>query len=60
MNAHTIEQLGIQQGIQRVRDILSESTSTKEDVDLLLRAVLEYAQSDHLDDDTTVASIGLS
>lgn len=46
-------------GIERVREILQESTSTRDDVDLLLHAVLEYAQTERLDDDTTVASIGL-
>ncbi|MHA7812694.1 MAG: SpoIIE family protein phosphatase [Phycisphaerales bacterium] len=46
-------------GIDRVRSLLRQSVSTKEDVEQLLQAVIAYAQSEQLDDDTTVASIGL-
>lgn len=44
-------------GIDRARTVLSATESTSDDVEQLLRSVIEYAQSDHLDDDTTVASI---
>lgn len=46
-------------GIKRARAVLKASNGTREDVDTLIGSVIEYAQSEHLDDDTTVASIAV-
>ena len=46
-------------GLSRAGAILRECTSHDEDVSALLNAVVDYAQSDQLHDDTTIASVGL-
>lgn len=49
---------GDQYGMQRVHDLLSTLRTPEDDVHRLVDAVQEFAQTDELADDTTVASIG--
>ena len=46
-------------GVDRVYDLIAESPSAEEDVKQLLDTVINWAGSDHLDDDTTIVSFGL-
>jgi len=46
-------------GVERVYDLIAESPSAEEDVKQLLDTVIKWADSDHLDDDTTIVSFGL-
>lgn len=44
-------------GLDRAKEVLSHCTTVDQDTRRLLRAVLDFAQSEALDDDTTVASV---
>ncbi|MBO6513018.1 MAG: SpoIIE family protein phosphatase [Phycisphaerales bacterium] len=47
-------------GMHRAGALLRECTNHQEDVSKLLESVLEFAQSDQLRDDTTIASVGIA
>jgi len=47
-------------GLGRAGALLRACSTHQEDVTQLLAGVLEFAQSEHLRDDTTIASVGLS
>jgi sigma-B regulation protein RsbU (phosphoserine phosphatase) len=47
-------------GLSRAGALLRSCTSHQEDVSKLLAGVLDFAESDHLRDDTTIASVGLA
>jgi len=55
-----VEQIGpggAEFGVDRVIDVLGPSDSVGSDVERLLRAVIDYAETDALSDDVTIASI---
>lgn len=47
-------------GLDRAGLLLKDSTTHRDDVMNLLNGILEYAQSDQLRDDTTIASVGIA
>lgn len=47
-------------GLDRAGMLLKDSTTHRDDVMNLLNGILEYAQSDQLRDDTTIASVGIA
>jgi serine phosphatase RsbU (regulator of sigma subunit) len=50
---------GEQYGVNRVYELIAASPSAEEDVKRLLDAVIQWAGSSELDDDTTIVSLGL-
>jgi serine phosphatase RsbU (regulator of sigma subunit) len=50
---------GEQYGIDRVYELVAASPSAEEDVNRLLDAVMQWAGSSELDDDTTIVSLGI-
>ncbi len=50
---------GEQYGVERVYELVSGSPSAEEDVNRLLDAVMQWAGSSELDDDTTIVSLGI-
>jgi sigma-B regulation protein RsbU (phosphoserine phosphatase) len=48
-----------QYGVERVYELVAASPSAKEDVKQLLDAVIDWAGTSQLDDDTTIVSLGL-
>jgi serine phosphatase RsbU (regulator of sigma subunit) len=50
---------GEQYGVDRVYELVSASPSAEEDVNRLLDAVMQWAGSSQLDDDTTIVSLGI-
>jgi serine phosphatase RsbU (regulator of sigma subunit) len=50
---------GEQYGVDRVYELVAASPSAEEDVNRLLEAVIGWAGSSELDDDTTIVSLGL-
>ena len=53
------EASGEQYGVDRVYELVAASPSAEEDVKRLLDAVISWAGSSELDDDTTIVSLGL-
>ena len=49
-----------QYGVERVYDLVAGSPSAEEDVTRLLKAVIDWAGHQELDDDTTIVSLGLT
>ena len=49
-----------QYGVERVYDLVAGSPSAEEDVKRLLKAVIDWAGRQELDDDTTIVSLGLT
>ena len=50
---------GEQYGAERVYELVADSPSAEEDVNRLLAAIMKWAGSTQLDDDTTIVSLGL-
>ena len=50
---------GEQYGVERVYELVAASPSAEEDVNRLLEAVMQWAGSSELDDDTTIVSLGI-
>jgi len=50
---------GEQYGVERVYELLASSPTAEDDVNRLLEAVMQWAGSSQLDDDTTIVSLGI-
>jgi phosphoserine phosphatase RsbU/P len=48
-----------QYGVDRVYELVAESPTAEEDVNRLLKAVMQWGNTSDLDDDTTIVSLGL-